>query len=324
MGTFSGCGVTETRGDDVQMRFKQLSHTAHAPCLQASEKQIEALTNSINAATRQGQLHCTACKDMIAALVSLLSDKQEQVAGAPCNITTGSPGDGSATAAAGTVPALMLDRCSETVQEQVAKALRSLAGDASLCGTVATAIPLMVRLLGSSSERVQEAASGLLRDLAAGPVFRITAAITEAGGIPALVRLMSSSSPGVQKEATGVLHTMACIPAFRGDIIAAGAVPPLVLLLDSNSPGAQMAAAGAFFNLAGEQGSKSAVAAAGAIPALVRLLGSDNGEVKTLAVMALQNLALDPALERDIIAAGGRTAVPWVRRTGNNGVIHQY
>ena len=91
-----------------------------------------------------------------------------------------------------------------------AGALRSIAYDADNKVKVAAAgaIPILVRLLGSSSAAVQEVAADTLWILAYNADNKNK--VATAGAIPPLVQLLGSSSAVVQKAATRALWNIAC------------------------------------------------------------------------------------------------------------------
>ena len=200
---------------------------------------------------------------------------------------------------AGAIPllvGLLKTGASWGVHAEAARAVQSLAGNKDLQHKLASAIPLLIKLLNSTSAGAQERAAGAVLSLQQHGE-RNEVKLTEAGVIPALVTLLRSSSTVAQARAAKAIRNLAGDDAVRQQALAdAGVIPPLVELLSWPSQEVQERAAGAVRNLAAHAGNQILLAKHGAIRPLVRLLGSGSRRVQARAAQAVANLAQDPRL----------------------------
>ena len=142
----------------------------------------------------------------------------------------------------------------------------------------AGAIPTLVDLLSTGTEKVKANAAKALMNLAQNPEIQTKIVL------PGLIDLLSYDSPTAKETAAGALWNLAVMnPENRTKIVAAGALQPLVNLLQSGSDEAKETAAGALMNLAFENPeNRSKIVAEGALQPLVNLLKVDQMRLKEL------------------------------------------
>ena len=216
-----------------------------------------------------------ALEDMIRLLSAGNADAKAKAAAAVAAMAaTGTDESRRVVAAGGVPPLLMLLREKGETQEHAARALMAIADcpDHAKILTRAGAIPAAVALLREAPLGAQDAAAGIVGNLAIqNPTNQL--AIVAAGALPPLVALLTKGAAPAKEQACFALWNLACQqPSNMRAIEAAGAIRPLVALLTKGTPGVQEEAAGALMNLAAHPDNKRAIAAANAIDALVPLL----------------------------------------------------
>eukprot|EP00250_Pteridium_aquilinum_P021586 c25167_g1_i2 orf=367-6780(+) len=169
------------------------------------------------------------------------------------------------------------------------------------------AIPPLIEMLNSGSEKEQRAAIGALIRLSAGnPPKAIAIADAGSNAIDGLCRLLTSDCSVELKEDVAelcrVLFGNARVRTMSG---ASNCIRPLVDLLGADSSALQQASASALDNLLDNEQQAELVAAEGAVIPLVRLVVGDNYPLHEAAVSALTKLGKDrPLCKLDMVKAG--------------------
>ncbi|KAL2624510.1 hypothetical protein R1flu_008755 [Riccia fluitans] len=170
------------------------------------------------------------------------------------------------------------------------------------------AIPPLVEMLSSGSEKEQRAAIGALTKLSAdNPPKALAIADAEANAIEGLCRVLLSANSSLElKEDTAELcRILFGNSRVRSSPAATCCIQPLVALLVSELSSAQQAGARALDNLLDDEQQAEAVAANGAVVPLVGLLVGSNFVTHESAVSALIKLAKDrPLCKLDMVKAG--------------------
>jgi hypothetical protein len=217
--------------------------------------------------------------ESLAEFIKLLSAgtsdaKAKAAAAVAAHAALGGDESKAVVAAGGVPPLLLLLGSKGDAQEHAARALMALADRAEHQSvlTAAGIIPAAVGLLRDAPVAAQDAAAGILGNLAIQcPVNQ--RAVVAAGALPHLVALLSKGPAPAKEQACFAIWNLACQhPANMLAIEEAGAIRPLVALLSKGTPAVQEEAAGALMNLAAHPDNKRAIAAASAIEALVALL----------------------------------------------------
>ncbi|XP_032818580.2 ankyrin and armadillo repeat-containing protein [Petromyzon marinus] len=209
---------------------------------------------------------------------------------------------------AGGMPELvrLLDSESETVTCLAASVICNVSdhGEACDAAVAAGAIPVLVRLLGSTARgELQSRCAVVLGDAAA---LGHRDAIAREKGIAALVRLTQRCSlEGVLVNVVDTVRVM-CDgdPSCQVAVVREGGIGPLVEFLGLDSDSLQAAAALALATVTrAHEGNQAAAAAGGALAALARLVCSRRTEEQVRAAVALQALCDgNPGIQRDFLA----------------------
>ncbi|BBN12529.1 hypothetical protein MPTK1_5g20900 [Marchantia polymorpha subsp. ruderalis] len=170
------------------------------------------------------------------------------------------------------------------------------------------AIPPLVEMLSSGSEKEQRAAIGALTKLSAdNPPKALAIAEAEANAIEGLCRVLLSvnSSLELKEDTAELCRILFGNSRVRSSPAATSCIQPLVALLGSDLSSAQQAGARALDNLLDDEQQAEAVAANGAVVPLVGLLVGSNFVTHEAAVSALIKLAKDrPLCKLDMVKAG--------------------
>ena len=155
----------------------------------------------------------------------------------------------------------------------------------------AGAVPALVALLSSSSERVLACTTLVLSDLAIAPESQ--ASIVQAGAVPHLVKLLGSEADDVQLFAAACLGGLAYdCPSNKTAIAAASALEALKPLLSSDLSCIQASASSAVRAVVEEnRACQLQSLSANLLPPLVHLLRSKEVSVHTEAALALEAVA---------------------------------
>lgn len=187
---------------------------------------------------------------------------------------------------------------------------------------LASSIPLLVSMLGSSSSRdVLTAAVHALRCIVEGSRGMQQAAV-DAGAAAALAPLLGSGDEFVQRSAAAML-TLLCKgnPGMGAQVAAAEGVVPALLaqLAGCASPRVRPIATEALrvLTLSG-RAAQATLVSAGAVPALLPLLGSGSESEQLNAARALSGLAgRQTAVVPRIVASGAVPAIVGLLRAGS-------
>ena len=232
-------------------------------------------------------------------------DVLAELAGALWTVSFDHPSNKISIASGGAVPDLvkLLGSNSERAQKNAANALASLA----LANTdnQALAAPLLVKMLGHPSDATQKrAAKALWRIVKENPEHQEH--IAKAGGAEMLVQLLSEGSPGAKKYSLWSLSQ--CIDTDnQATVSESGGGKPLVvaLTMDNQTVALQAAAALAKLALANTSAQKE-IASSGGVEPLVSLLDRFESEsTQENAAATLSELALLPSNHASIDRAGG-------------------
>ncbi|XP_020589766.1 U-box domain-containing protein 4 isoform X2 [Phalaenopsis equestris] len=159
------------------------------------------------------------------------------------------------------------------------------------------AIPLLVGLLHSADQKVQEDAVTALLNLSINDNNKM--AIANAEAIDPLIHVLQTGSPEAKENSAATLFSLSVIEENKVRIGRSGAINPLVDLLGNGTPRGKKDAATALFNLSIFHDNKTRIVQAGAVRHLVELMDPAAGMVDK-AVAVLSNLATTPE---------GRTAI---------------
>ncbi|XP_028556111.1 U-box domain-containing protein 4 isoform X2 [Dendrobium catenatum] len=159
------------------------------------------------------------------------------------------------------------------------------------------AIPLLVALLYSIDQKVQEDAVTALLNLSINDNNKT--AIANAEAIDPLIHVLETGSPEAKENSAATLFSLSVIEENKVKIGRSGAINPLVDLLGNGTPRGKKDAATALFNLSIFHDNKTRIVQAGAVRHLVELMDPAAGMVDK-AVAVLSNLATTPE---------GRTAI---------------
>ncbi|KAI4324839.1 hypothetical protein MLD38_030291 [Melastoma candidum] len=147
------------------------------------------------------------------------------------------------------------------------------------------AINLLVSLLNSADEGIQENAVTALLNLSINDNNKI--AIANAEAIEPLIHVLQSGSAEAKENAAATLFSLSVIEENKLMIGKSGAIVPLVELLGNGTPRGKKDAATALFNLSILHENKTRIVQAGAVKYLVDLMDPAAGMVdKAVAVLA--------------------------------------
>ncbi|KAH7658508.1 Zinc finger RING/FYVE/PHD-type protein [Dioscorea alata] len=159
------------------------------------------------------------------------------------------------------------------------------------------AIPLLVGLLQSTDQKIQENAVTALLNLSINDNNKT--AIANAEAIDPLIHVLETGNAEAKENSAATLFSLSVIEENKVKIGRSGAIRPLVELLGSGTPRGKKDAATALFNLSIFHENKTRIVQAGAVRHLVELMDPAAGMVDK-AVAVLANLATIPE---------GRTAI---------------
>ncbi|KAH7284763.1 hypothetical protein KP509_34G069600 [Ceratopteris richardii] len=169
------------------------------------------------------------------------------------------------------------------------------------------AIPPLIEMMNSGSEKEQRAAIGALIRLSANnPPKAIAIADAGSNAIDGLCRLLvSDCSVELKEDAAELCRVLFGIARVRTMTGASNCIQPLVALLSAESSTLQQASASALDNLLDNEQQAELVAAEGAVIPLVALVTGDNYPLQEAAVSALTKLGKDrPLCKLDMVKAG--------------------
>ena len=155
----------------------------------------------------------------------------------------------------------------------------------------ASAVPALVALLSSTSERVQACTSTVLCDLGTSP--DVQSSIVQAGAVRQLVKLLSSEADDVQLYSTACLGILAYDSGSnQTSIAAASALPPLKTLLNSDLSCVQACASSTLQALVEDnRGCQLGTLSEDILSPLVQLLRSKEVSVHTAAALAVEAIS---------------------------------
>ena len=278
----------------------------------ASFQYVAALTLStlaMNSGNQHRIMDAGAIPPLVQLLTSSLEDLHSPAARALCFLAENCNVRPRIIEAGALRPLLHLLESSDVlVQQSAVAAFRLLATEETDPVTATTAIPLLVKLLKSSSAEVQVEAMQALGNLVSDGADT-SAQVVAAGTIPLLVDLLSTSGASAEVLPRCAAKALFNLAFFApSDIIAAGAVEPLVSLLPSASDDIQCAVSDALLILSRNEAGRARISAAGAIAPFVRFLQTPHSAyLQMRAIMTLANLALCDA--KLVVKAG---AVPLI------------
>lgn len=169
------------------------------------------------------------------------------------------------------------------------------------------AIPPLVEMLVSGSEKEQRAAIGALIKLSAeNPPKALAIADAGSNAIEGLCRVLSSDcSLELKEDAAELCRVLFGNSRVRATPGASNCIQPLVALLSADSSTTQHAGACALDNLLDDEQQAEIVAAQGAVVPLVALVVGDNYPLHEAAISALTKLGKDrPLCKLDMVKAG--------------------
>eukprot|EP00250_Pteridium_aquilinum_P021587 c25167_g2_i1 orf=475-6879(+) len=169
------------------------------------------------------------------------------------------------------------------------------------------AIPPLVEMLNSGSEKEQRAAIGALIRLSSdNPPKALAIADAGANAIEGLCRVLcSESSLELKEDAADLCRVLFGNSRVRTMPGASNCIQPLIELLSSDSSSAQLAGTCALDNLLDDEQQAEIVAAEGAVVPLVSLVIGDNYALHEAAISALTKLGKDrPLCKLDMVKAG--------------------
>ena len=169
------------------------------------------------------------------------------------------------------------------------------------------AIPPLVEMLSSGSEKEQRAAIGALIRLSAdNPPKALAIADAGANAIEGLCRVLSSTcSFELKEDAAELCRVLFANSRVRTMPGASNCIQPLIALLNSDSSTTQLAGASALDNLLDDEQQAEIVAAEGAVVPFVALVVGDNYALHEAAISALTKLGKDrPLCKLDMVKAG--------------------
>ena len=192
------------------------------------------------------------------------------------------------------IPALvqLLGRKSDDkVQHLSVQVLANISSESSVKSALANAVPALVGLLVSSSERVQACSCLVLSDLAMTPDNQ--ASIVQAGALPRLVKLLNSDADNVQLFAAACLGILAYdSPSNQSSIASASGLEALKPLLSSDLSCIQSTAASTIRAVVEEnRACQLGALSVDVLPQLVHLLRSKEVSVHTEAALAIEAVA---------------------------------
>ncbi|PWA90727.1 RING/U-box superfamily protein with ARM repeat domain-containing protein [Artemisia annua] len=164
------------------------------------------------------------------------------------------------------------------------------------------AISLLIGLLRSSDEKVQENAVTALLNLSINDNNKT--AIANADAIEPLIHVLETGSSEAKENSAATLFSLSVIEDNKVRIGRSGAIRPLVDLLGNGTPRGKKDAATALFNLSIFHENKARIVQAGAVRYLVELMDPAAGMVDK-AVAVLSNLATIPEGRAAIGQEGG-------------------
>lgn len=156
-----------------------------------------------------------------------------------------------------------------------------------LCIAKAGAIPLLVSLLSTHDQRIQEHAVTALLNLSICEENK--GLIISASAVPGIVHTLKKGSMEARENAAATLFSLSVVDENKVTIGASGAIPALASLLSEGSQRGKKDAATALFNLCIYQGNKGKAIRAGVVPTLMRLLTEPGGGMvdEALAILAI-------------------------------------
>ncbi|KAH7422104.1 hypothetical protein KP509_13G090700 [Ceratopteris richardii] len=169
------------------------------------------------------------------------------------------------------------------------------------------AIPPLVEMLNSGSEKEQRAAIGALISLSAdNPPKALAIADAGANAVEGLWRVLcSDSSLELKEDAADLCKVLFGNSRVRSMPGASNCIQPLIALLTADSSSAQLAGTSALDNLLDDEQQAEIVAAEGAVVPLVSLVVGDNFALHEAAISALTKLGKDrPLCKLDMVKAG--------------------
>jgi hypothetical protein len=153
-------------------------------------------------------------------------------------------------------------------------------------------VPILVKLLSSNIEAVQECSAWALASLAHVAETAIDIAQAgERGGILPLISLLQANNEQLQIKASRAIGWLSANGQSQYSTRSKGSIPALIILLRSEQERVRKNAAFALSHLARDDNRKISVADFGGIPPIVALLTSQNVKLLTHAVHTLRSLA---------------------------------
>ncbi|KAI5082947.1 hypothetical protein GOP47_0002690 [Adiantum capillus-veneris] len=169
------------------------------------------------------------------------------------------------------------------------------------------AIPPLVEMLNSGSEKEQRAAIGALISLSAeNPPKALAIADAGANAVEGLCRVLcSESSLELKEDAADLCRVLFGNSRVRTMPGASNCIQSLIALLTADSNSTQLAGTCALDNLLDDEQQAEIVAAEGAVVPLVSLVSGDNYALHEAAISALTKLGKDrPLCKLDMVKAG--------------------
>ena len=211
---------------------------------------------------------------------------------------------------AGAIPVLvqLLSSPDVDVQYYCTTALSNIAVDAGnrkrLAQTESRLVQSLVRLMDSTSPKVQCQAALALRNLASDEKYQLE--IVKARGLPPLLRLLQSSYLPLILSAVACIRNISIHPHNESPIIDAGFLRPLVELLGSqDNEEIQCHAISTLRNLAASSDkNKQLVLEAGAVQKCKQLVLDVPLSVQSEMTAAIAVLALSDELKKDLLNLG--------------------
>nr|XP_043631656.1 U-box domain-containing protein 4-like [Erigeron canadensis]XP_043631657.1 U-box domain-containing protein 4-like [Erigeron canadensis] len=164
------------------------------------------------------------------------------------------------------------------------------------------AIPLLINLLRSPDQSIQENSVTALLNLSINDINKAT--IGNSGAIEPLIYVLETGSSEAKENSAATLFSLSVIEDNKIQIGRSGAIGPLVDLLGNGTPRGKKDAATALFNLSTFHENKSRIVQAGAVKYLIDLMDPATGMVDK-AVAVLSNLATIPEGRAGIGQEGG-------------------
>lgn len=178
----------------------------------------------------------------------------------------------------------------------------------------AGAIPILINLLTSNDELIQENAVTSILNLSIYETNKEL--IMLAGATPSIVQVLRNGSTESRENAAATLFSLSLADENKIIIGASGAIPALVELLQSGSLRGRKDAATALFNLCIYQGNKGRAVRAGVIQVLLKMLTESNGSMVDEALTILSVLSSHSDAKVAIVKAGTISVLVDLMRTG--------